>query len=350
MRRWLYSRFLPFRLILIICVGLSVCLTACTLSTTDPNEQILSPTSATTLVSLVTPVTVQPSPTPTFTLTPFSGATSAPVNTHVPAGATLVNCTPRADWVLIYVVVTGDNLSKIAQMVGSSVQALQQGNCLVDANQIVVGKKLRVPSLPPTLAPTLTPSGSSGNPVGGVDLSEIISGDAGVVYLLRDSTITLIWTNAPTGLANVSFVLVGANYPNGTDTTIHATLGTLTNPTFPVSISWKVPAGLKAENIVAQGQFKDSMYLYYSLPITVNSAPSSGQGCEVSPATGRVNSYMQPNASSEVFGFLDPGQYIEVLGRSLNGWYGFDPGAGGTGIARLRWLPVDGSYVTRGFC
>ncbi|MBC8170775.1 MAG: LysM peptidoglycan-binding domain-containing protein [Anaerolineae bacterium] len=316
-------------------------ISACTLNTRD-----VVPTAASTQVSLITPL---PSLSPTFTLTPQPTSTSIPpTNTRVPAGATLVNCFPRADWLLTYTVATGDNLSKIATLVGSNVAALQQGNCLVDANQIVVGQKLRVPSMPPTV--TATQPGTV-NRVGGVELSEILSGDAGSVYLLRDSTLTLTWVDAPAGLTSVSFLLVGYGYPTGTDNTIHATIGQLTDLTSPVSITWKVPAGLKGEDLIARGQLANST-VYYSFAITVNSAPPSGQGCEISPSAGRVNVYLQPDANSDVFGVIDPGQYIEVLGRTLNGWYGLDPGVGQPtpNIARLRWLSPDEAYVQRGNC
>lgn len=328
----------PFALL----CALTLLMSACTLNTTNPDH---TPTVASTQVSLITP---QASLTPTFTLTPNPTSTGIPpTNTRVPAGATLVNCFPRTDWTQLYTVAAGDTLGKIATLVGSTVAALQQGNCLVDANQIVVGQKLRVPNLPPTATAT---QGGTTNPVGGVELSEIMSGDAGMVHLLRDSTITVTWSGAPTGLANVNFLLVGANYPNGPDNTIHATIGSVTNPTGAVSLSWKVPAGLKGENLIAQGQRQDSMYLYYSLPIAVSSAPASGQGCEISPSAGRVNVYFQASADSGVFGVLDPGQYVEVLGRTLFGWYAIQPGTEGPGLAGLRWLSVDDAFVKRGNC
>jgi LysM repeat protein len=46
----------------------------------------------------------------------------------------------------VYIVKSGDTLSKIAQRAGSTVEALSAANCLVDVNRIVTGDVLYVPN------------------------------------------------------------------------------------------------------------------------------------------------------------------------------------------------------------
>jgi LysM repeat protein len=69
----------------------------------------------------------------------------------------LANCAPRTDWPT-YQVQVGDNLFRIAQRVGSTVDELTRANCLVNPSVVVVGQNLYVPRLP---QPT-TPGGDGG--------------------------------------------------------------------------------------------------------------------------------------------------------------------------------------------
>jgi hypothetical protein len=97
---------------------------------------------------------ISPTPSPSAipsldaTLVPIATITPAPIN---PITATTIACTaPPADWV-IYIVQTGDTLSSIAQLRGTTVARLQSVNCL-QSTVIVSGQRLSVPnaSLPPT--------------------------------------------------------------------------------------------------------------------------------------------------------------------------------------------------------
>lgn len=80
--------------------------------------------------------------------TALTSAASASVVTslYVP------NCVARTDWPL-YIVVSGDTLSKVAQRTGTTWPVLAHANCLVNPNLIYVGQGLRVPSLPSRPAP-----------------------------------------------------------------------------------------------------------------------------------------------------------------------------------------------------
>ncbi len=69
--------------------------------------------------------------------------------------AVLPNCTPRADWAVIYTVQSGNTLAQIAQAAGLSLSDLALGNCIGDVNRIVTGQKLRLPK--EIILPTVTP-------------------------------------------------------------------------------------------------------------------------------------------------------------------------------------------------
>jgi LysM domain/Bacterial SH3 domain len=71
------------------------------------------------------------------------------------AAPLLVNCTPRADWTIIYTVQPGNGLAQIAQGAGVSLNDLAQANCLADVNKIAAGQQLHVPRMP--IIPTATP-------------------------------------------------------------------------------------------------------------------------------------------------------------------------------------------------
>lgn len=163
--------------------------------------------------------------------------------------------------------------------------------------------------------------------------------------LLRDDTIILTWRDAPTGLYNATFYL--GDFTN--------VIGQDAYPADGVAIPWKVPAGLKGQVIGAIGRFPNSMQVASSYATSYySSAPPPGQGCEVAAVSNAVvNIYAQPDYNSALVGPISSDFYVEVLGRSLNGWYGFEFGnlnAGATGLARLRWLPPDSQLVSRGTC
>ncbi|HLY26663.1 MAG TPA: LysM peptidoglycan-binding domain-containing protein, partial [Aggregatilineales bacterium] len=82
--------------------------------------------------------------------TALPATTDMPIPTNTPA-VVQQNCTPRSDWSYQYRVVSGDTLSRIAQLISSTADTLASGNCLVSANSIFVGQVLRVPAIVPNV-------------------------------------------------------------------------------------------------------------------------------------------------------------------------------------------------------
>lgn len=152
--------------------------------------------------SLTTEVTRPSLPTPTqssiltataqLTATPTQFSTATPTARPTNTPSSVANCTPRTDWA-IYVVVSGDTLSTIAQRAGSSVANLTTANCLTNADSIYVGQQLRVPRLP--AAPTPTPAPTS------MDTTPRILG----FYLVTETTPRhLEWYTSNTGWVTLS--------------------------------------------------------------------------------------------------------------------------------------------------
>lgn len=84
--------------------------------------------------------------------------------------AILANCTPRADWTVVYTVQPGNTLAEIARAAGLSLGELAQGNCIGDVNQLFAGQPVRVPreisvitsntAIPLIVTPSFTPDNS----------------------------------------------------------------------------------------------------------------------------------------------------------------------------------------------
>lgn len=325
------------RFSIILISWIAILVTACSLNTASGN-----PTA--TAVSEVP--TSAPRPTLTATLTPASTPTTVADDDGDP-----VSCTPRADWTITYTVIAGDTLGNIAQRADSTVQALATGNCLADPNTLSVGQRLRVPRvvsarLPPTIQAQPVQRGS-------IAISSFISADAGMYYLLRDDHVTVRWEEAPTNAAKVDFRLLPTGWVPGMIGADTPLIGADFNPADGATIQWQVPADL-GEQLVALAYRVDGSWQAFSTPQFVRSAPPPGDGCEIAAASAPgITVYTEPDWNATVFGTLQAGTYVELLGRSLNGWYGFDPGVGQTGdsgVARLRWLLVDSIFVIRGYC
>lgn len=69
-------------------------------------------------------------------------------------------CTERADWPTM-IITEGDTLSGIAARTGTSIEALQEANCLDDRDAIFAGQTLRVPVLPSGSAAPAPSSGAA---------------------------------------------------------------------------------------------------------------------------------------------------------------------------------------------
>ncbi|MCU0499268.1 MAG: LysM peptidoglycan-binding domain-containing protein [Anaerolineae bacterium] len=310
----------------------------------------------------VTPTATRVVLLPTNTLTPTHTVTVAPSNTFAPTPTTLPNCFPRADWGnFIYRVVAGDTLAQIAARVGATPAAIAEGNCLADPNRIVVGQVLRLPRPYPTntLSPTFTLSRTSTpspthtaivfEPVeGGILFSEFISADAGNFNLLRGSTIELVWELAPAQLGTVSFLLADPDYPNS-PSAVSTVIGTDSDRTDGVSISWVVPASLNGKKLFASA-LRPNGQTVTSFAAYVYSAPPVGQGCLITvSAFNGVNVYREPNYNAAITGQLTQGATVELVGRSNDGWYGFESHEG-VGLVQVRWLSIEDPFTFSGNC
>ena len=123
-------------------------------ATFPPNTPLATVTSAPT-VTLRPPPTLEP---PTLTPLPTVPATQTPRPTlrveienpgfnglQTPSPTPDEPCEPRSDWTLTYTVQPLDALARIAEQYGTTAEQLAAGNCLPDANVIVVNQVLRVP-------------------------------------------------------------------------------------------------------------------------------------------------------------------------------------------------------------
>ncbi|MBI5666830.1 MAG: LysM peptidoglycan-binding domain-containing protein [Chloroflexi bacterium] len=277
---------------------------------------------------------------------PTRSATFTPQPTNTPTGGNNGGtrpCTPRSDWAIVYTVVAGDTVSSLAARTNSSVAELVAGNCLSNPNAITAGQQLRLPRAPQSPPPPTVPTG----PVqqGSIGISSSISGDAGFFSLLRGDTISLSWQNPPVGLASASFVL----YSTGG---IMQTIGDDNSPMDGLTLNWVVPAGLNGQQLMATGRFPNNITAS-SFPVNVSSAPPQGQNCEITAAQGHtLAAYNQPDANSGVFLNAASGEYFEVLGRTLHGWYAINaPGIPNVPpFQRLKYVPPQSVLYGRGLC
>lgn len=97
--------------------------------------------------NLITAVpTTEIAPLPTNPAVVTQPTNSDPAATEqISDGSITANCTPRADWTFAYAVVSGDTLVDIASRANTDVDALAQGNCLENADNIAIGQQLRLP-------------------------------------------------------------------------------------------------------------------------------------------------------------------------------------------------------------
>ncbi len=102
-------------------------------------------------ITLPQPIDVQPAAT----------STNIPQNIAPPT-ARASGCILRDDWTGRYVIQSGDTLFNIANRFGLTVNELQLGNCIENANIISVGQELRVPSIT-TQIPNASPTPTNAN-------------------------------------------------------------------------------------------------------------------------------------------------------------------------------------------
>ncbi len=185
------------RRILLALLPLLLVSLACSLSGDDD--------SPATAVPIIRTGTVARTPSATSNLTPTAGITLQPTAEQfnpqptANAPATVVNCTPRTDWV-IYTVKAGDSLGVIATNTGSTITDLTRANCLANPDSIAVGQQLRVPRAPSTSTTTTgsttgsttagstTGSTTSGSTTGSTTSGSTTSGTSGAPTLPQNLT------------------------------------------------------------------------------------------------------------------------------------------------------------------
>jgi LysM repeat protein len=308
--------------------------------------------------------TEEPAPmqTPRPTSTPRSSGSTGSQTSGSGSAGDMTSCVPRADWAATYRVVSGDMLGSIAQRAGLTTDALASGNCLADANVISVGQVLRLPRVPlpstatllPAATATFRPPLSQSPPlrVGSVMISSFLSADAGNFQLIRDETITLVWSAYP---AEASYVAFFAMIPGWT--LEHALPGSVligqdTYLADGAQMGWTVPPGLRHELVAMAHRADGSLLAITEYYLSVRSALAQGQGCIVRVSAPN-NLYDQPALTSDVVREIGPEPALFPLGRSINGWWAISLAAdqnGSAGYDALAWLPVDAPVITDNEC
>jgi hypothetical protein len=98
----------------------------------------LEPPTKTVAASATPLPTLSPTLNLNVTISGLSGFESA-----TPTGG--VTCTPRKDWKLTYTIQRNDALVKIAALYNTNVDDIVKGNCLANANTIIIGQVIKVP-------------------------------------------------------------------------------------------------------------------------------------------------------------------------------------------------------------
>lgn len=141
---------------LIIWCFLCLLLAGCHLG--NPTVIVVSVTPAPTKTLSTKPiVTTQPdNAILSGTLNP-SGDNTQTSNTPASPTETAPACTPRDNWIK-YEIQRGDNLTRIANLTGSTVTELIAANCLENPNAIRAGQTLYVPRNPAAASPSPSPA------------------------------------------------------------------------------------------------------------------------------------------------------------------------------------------------
>src|SRR5579859_205701 len=95
-----------------------------------------------------------------------AGTPTTPVPTNTPPAATATRETPTQSGLTIHVVQRDENLFRIAQQYGVTVDAIAQANGLTDKSLLQVGQRLLIPGVAPDAAAAQSAPGSS-DPAGG---------------------------------------------------------------------------------------------------------------------------------------------------------------------------------------
>lgn len=279
-----------------------------------------------------------PPPTPivvTVVVTPLA-ITSIPATPPTATPLPPTACTVRTDWVN-YVVQPGDTLARIAARANTSAAALAQANCLANMNLITTGQLLKVPVLLPPV-PTITPTVELPDRTpyleqGITSPDGWISADAGNFRLRAGSTVNVTWSDAPGGLASVTFF---TSSMRGT----RQDIGVDSNPSDGVTVSWTVPYGLDGHQLRADGLGLNAAPFEYavSFPSYVYSDANAEQ-CYVQILADQPM-YERPDSTTAVVGTAPVGTVWPVIATTSDGWVGIE--------LNLGWLPPTGAISLYG--
>jgi hypothetical protein len=173
---------------------------------------------------------------------------------------------------------------------------------------------------------------------GGVGITQTLAGDAGNVSLLRGANATLTYVNAPSGITRVRFFLTE---PDAQPELI----GLDDNPQDGWRANWTIPPNLRGD-VVARAYDSGDNIIGQSFPLGVGSGPPPGQGCQLR-INASINYFADPNTEQQpAIGSLNANDTVEVVGRSLAGWWAFDP-TGATDVEDLAWIN-ENADVTEG--
>jgi LysM domain-containing protein len=153
------------------------------------------------------------------------------------------SCMPPQGWV-IYVVVRGDTLLKIARAAGSSLFELQTANCLQDINNIYAGMRIYVPRMPvnsypqpgdPTLNSPLQPEGCTDpdSVISNLEPGQVISG---VFNVMGTANLPDFWYYKLE--VRPDFATVYNFYSRSETAVVDGSLGQIDQSIFGIGIHW----------------------------------------------------------------------------------------------------------------
>jgi hypothetical protein len=92
-------------------------------------------------------------------------------------------------------------------------------------------------------------------------------------------------------------------------------------------------------------------------PAPVSTEAGGGEVVDSGPCTlvadGEVTVYNRPHLDAAVFGSMTAGFSVQLQARTVDGWWGFEPGvaqAANVGVFRLRWVCESASVHVEGSC
>ena len=204
--------------------------------------------------------------------------------------------------------------------------------------------EVAIPSQPPTAAASDTPLSTVeplSSPQGFVLIPTGV-GDAGNFFIYAGSIITLTWESPPSGAARYDFVLT----PFESSETV--VLGSDLDASDGVSAEWQVPEDVGG-SLRGAAHFPDGrlIYSHWSGDVYSGEEPPEGVCTLASGTIGALDVFAEPSMESEAFAYLVPGNYADVLARTVDGWYWIDASTATdttTGKAATGWGWVAAEY------